>query len=286
MIKEFVIITGLSGAGKSNAMKIFEDMGYFCIDNLPAPLIPKFAELCQQSASKISKVALVIDVRGGLFLDELSSSLAELGEMGIYYRILFFEAADDVLINRFKEARRNHPLSANGTISQGLALEREVLQELRDKADKVIDTSRLRLQELRHILWEGWGDKSEQFSVSLVSFGFKHGIPLDLDLMMDVRFLPNPYYDPDLKDLTGRDEAVQRYVMDNEVSQEFLKRFADMMLFLLPKYIEEGKHHLAVGIGCTGGQHRSVTIAIKLGEILKEKGYIVGINHREIKGVK
>ena len=197
MIKELVIITGLSGAGKSNAMKIFEDMGYFCIDNLPAPLMPKFAELCQQSASKISKVALVIDVRGGLFLDELSSSLAELVEMGIYYRILFFEAADEVLINRFKEARRNHPLSATGTISEGLAREREVLKELRANADKVIDTSRLRLQELRHILWEEWGDKTEQFSVSLVSFGFKYGLPLDIDLLMDVRFLPNPYYDAD-----------------------------------------------------------------------------------------
>lgn len=286
MIKEMAIITGLSGAGKSNAMKIFEDMGYFCIDNLPAPLIPKFAELCQQSASKISKVALVIDVRGGLFLDDLSKSLAELADMGIYYRIVFFEASDDVLINRFKETRRNHPLAATGTISEGLALERQVLKEIRAKADQVIDTSRLRLQELRHILWEEWGDKTEQFSVSLVSFGFKYGIPLDLDLLMDVRFLPNPYYEPELKELTGYDEAVQKYVMNGELSQEFLRRLADMLLFLLPNYIKEGKHHLAVGIGCTGGQHRSVTIAIKLGEILKENGYTVNINHRELKGVK
>jgi len=286
MIQELVIITGLSGAGKSNAMKIFEDMGYFCIDNLPAPLMPKFAELCQQSAQNISKVALVIDVRGGLFLDDLSNSLAELMEMGIYYRIIFLEASDEVLINRFKETRRSHPLAPNGTVSEGLALERKVLGEIRGQADKIIDTSRLRLQELKHMLWEQWGDKTEPFSVSLVTFGYKYGIPRDVDLLMDVRFLPNPYYDVNLKDLTGYDEAVQKYVMDSEVSKEFLQKFVQMMLFLLPNYIAEGKHNLAIGIGCTGGQHRSVSIAIKLGEILKENGYAVSINHRELKGVK
>ena len=286
MIKEMAIITGLSGAGKNNAVKIFEDMGFFCIDNLPAPLIPKFAELCQKSDENITKVALVIDVRGGLFLDDLSSSLAELTEMGIYYRILFLEASDEVLINRFKETRRAHPLAAGGTISEGLDLERKILREIRGKADKIIDTSRLRLQELRHILWEEWGDKLEPFTVSLVSFGYKYGVPSDLDLLMDVRFLPNPYYEPELKELTGRDERVREYVMNSEVSREFLKRFADFLLFLLPEYIKEGKHHLAVGIGCTGGQHRSVTIALKMADILKDAGYAVNVNHRELKGVK
>ncbi len=286
MIKEMAIITGLSGAGKSNAVKIFEDMGFFCIDNLPAPLIPIFAELCQKSDENITKVALVIDVRGGLFLDDLSSSLAELTEMGIYYRILFLEASDEVLINRFKETRRTHPLSSGGTISEGLDLERRVLREIRGRADKIIDTSRMRLQELRHILWEEWGDELESFTVSLVSFGYKYGVPTDLDLLMDVRFLPNPYYEPDLKELTGRDASVREYVMNSEVSREFLKRFSDFLLFLLPEYIKEGKHHLAVGIGCTGGQHRSVTIALKLADILKEAGYTVNINHRELKGVK
>lgn len=196
-------------------------------------------------------------------MDDLSSSLAELTEMGIYYRILFLEASDEVLINRFKETRRAHPLAAGGTISEGLDLERKILREIRGKADKIIDTSRLRLQELRHILWEEWGDKLEPFTVSLVSFGYKYGVPSDLDLLMDVRFLPNPYYEPELKELTGRDERVREYVMNSEVSREFLKRFADFLLFLLPEYIKEGKHHLAVGIGCTGGQHRSVTIALK-----------------------
>lgn len=286
MIKEMAIITGLSGAGKSNVMKIFEDMGFFCIDNLPAPLIPKFAELCQKSKGNISKVALVIDVRGGLFLDDLSSSLAELTEMGIYYRILFLEASDEVLINRFKETRRSHPLASGGTISEGLALERKVLREIRGKADKVIDTSRLRIQELRHILWMEWGDELEPFGVSLVSFGYKYGVPTDLDLLMDVRFLPNPYYEPELKELTGYDERVQNYVMSSPLSQEFLQRFADFVLFLLPEYIKEGKHHLTIGIGCTGGQHRSVTIVLKLAEILKNAGYTVNCNHHELKGVK
>ena len=208
----FVIITGLSGAGKSNAVKVFEDLGYFCIDNLPAPLIPKFAELCLQSAGKVSKIALVIDIRGDLFLDELNQNLNELSSMNIPYQILFLEASDEVLIQRFKETRRNHPLSPQGTISEGILLERQKLSELRGRAHKIIDTSRLKASELRSELRSQWADISNELSVSIITFGYKHGIPIDTDLLMDVRFIPNPFYIPELRPLTGRDPAVAPFL--------------------------------------------------------------------------
>lgn len=277
----FVIITGLSGAGKSNAIKVFEDMGYFCVDNLPAPLIPKFAELCLQSDGKVSKIALVIDIRGDLFLDDLNHNLDELHNMDIPYQILFLEASDDVLIQRFKETRRNHPLSPQGTISEGIRLERQKLSELRGRADKIIDTSRLKASELRSELRSQWAEFSDKLSISIITFGYKHGIPIDTDLLMDVRFIPNPFYIPELRPLTGRDPAVQEYVFHSAECQEFLKKFTDLLKFLLPNYIKEGKTHLTIGIGCTGGQHRSIALGIKIGQMLEQEGYPVNVKHRD-----
>ena len=277
----FVIITGLSGAGKSNAVKVFEDMGYFCVDNLPAPLIPKFAELCVQSDGKVSKIALVIDIRGDLFLDELNHNLDELRTMNIDYQILFLEASDDVLIQRFKETRRNHPLSPQGTISEGIRLERQKLSELRGRADKIIDTSRLKASELRAELRQQWAEFSDKLSVSIITFGYKHGIPIDTDLLMDVRIIPNPFYIPELRPLTGRDPAVQEYVFHSAECQEFLQKFTDLLKFLLPNYSKEGKTHLTIGIGCTGGQHRSIALGIKIGQILTDEGYTVNVKHRD-----
>lgn len=278
---EFVIITGLSGAGKSQAVKVFEDMGYFCVDNLPAPLIPKFAELCQQSEGKVQSVALVIDIRGDLFLDDLNSSLAELRVMDIEYQILFLEASDEVLISRFKESRRNHPLSPDGTISSGIELEREKLSNLRGKANKIIDTSRLKVNELREELRQQWSPDHVHMTVTILSFGYKHGIPMDTDLLMDVRFIPNPYYIPEMRPMTGRDQPVRDYVLGSKESQVFLEKFSSLLLFLLPNYIKEGKTHLTLGIGCTGGQHRSVALAIRMGEIMMEHGYNVVVKHRD-----
>ena len=277
----FVIITGLSGAGKSNAVKVFEDMGYFCVDNLPAPLIPKFAELCRQAGGKVSKIALVIDIRGDLFLDDLNHNLNELKRMEIPYQILFLEASEDVLIQRFKETRRNHPLSPQGTISEGIRLERQKLSELRGRADKIIDTSRLKASELRKELRAQWAEVSDALSISILTFGYKHGIPMDTDLLMDVRFIPNPYYIPELRALTGRDPAVQQYVFRSEECQTFLEKFIDLLNFLLPNYSKEGKTHLTIGIGCTGGQHRSIALGIKIGQILHDEGYSVNVKHRD-----
>lgn len=277
----FVIITGLSGAGKSNAVKVFEDMGYFCVDNLPAPLIPKFAELCLQSDGKVNKIALVIDIRGDLFLDDLNHNLDELRNMDIPYQILFLEASDDILIQRFKETRRNHPLSPQGTISEGIRLERQKLSELRGRADKIIDTSRLKASELRSELRAQWAELSDRLSVSIITFGYKHGIPIDTDLLMDVRFIPNPFYIPELRPLTGRDPAVQDYVFRSKECQEFLQKYTDLLKFLLPNYIKEGKTHLTIGIGCTGGQHRSIALGIKIGQLLEQEGYTVNVKHRD-----
>lgn len=277
----FVIITGLSGAGKSNAIKVFEDMGYFCVDNLPAPLIPKFAELCLQSAGKVDKMALVIDIRGDLFLNDLNRNLDELRKMEIPYQILFLEASDEVLIQRFKETRRNHPLSPQGTVSDGITKEREKLSELRGRADKIMDTSRMKVSEFRTELRSQWEGISDKLSISIITFGYKHGVPIDTDLLVDVRFMPNPYYIPELRPLTGRDPAVQDYVYESGECQEFIQKYMDLLHFLLPNYIKEGKTHLTIGIGCTGGQHRSIAIGIKIGQILQEDGYPVNLRHRD-----
>ncbi|GAB6084953.1 RNase adapter RapZ [Alkaliphilus crotonatoxidans] len=279
----FVIITGLSGAGKSQAVKYMEDFGYFCVDNLPPGLIHKFVDLCQQTKGKIDKIALVTDIRGGMFFDDLFASLEELEELGYPYEILFLEAKDEVLVKRFKETRRNHPLAASGSILEGIQLEREKLKELKKKATHIVNTTKLipaqLREELKNIYLEG--NESNNLIITILSFGFKHGIPLDADLVFDVRFLPNPYYIEEIRDFTGNDQVIREYVMNSPVSVAFSQKLFDMVDFLIPHYIKEGKNQLVIAIGCTGGRHRSVTIANVLNEQLKEKCYRVIMNHRD-----
>ncbi len=281
---KFVIISGLSGAGKSQAVKYMEDFGYYCVDNLPPSLIPKFMDLCYYSNAKIERIALVIDIRGGLFFDDLFDSLDAMNKMKLDYEILFLDASDEVLIKRFKETRREHPLSENGSIKEGIVKEREKLSNLREVATNIIDTTNIRTaelrEELRNIFIEG--NKSDSLMISILAFGFKHGMPLDADLVFDVRFLPNPFYIDDLKNLTGKDEVVRNYVMDSKYSKEFIEKLFDLIDFLIPAYIKEGKNRLVVAVGCTGGKHRSVTISYLLNQFLKEKGYRARVKNRDI----
>ncbi|SCZ05213.1 RNase adapter RapZ [Alkaliphilus peptidifermentans] len=278
-----VIITGLSGAGKSQAVKYMEDFGYYCIDNLPPVLIPKFMELCHQTHGKIEKVALVIDIRGGLFFDDLYEGLDNLEELGYQYEILFLDASDDILVKRFKETRRSHPMSVDGSIGEGISKEREKLKKFKKMASHIIDTTKLipaqLKEELKNIYLEG--KESSNLMISIVSFGFKHGIPLDADLVFDVRFLPNPYYIDELRDYTGNDESVRDYVMNSPVSVAFGEKLLDLISFLIPQYIKEGKNQLVIAIGCTGGRHRSVTISHLLFNQLKENDNRVILNHRD-----
>ncbi|MGV8145527.1 MAG: RNase adapter RapZ [Alkaliphilus sp.] len=281
---KFVIISGLSGAGKSQTVKHMEDFGYYCVDNLPPSLIPKFMDLCYYSNSEIDKIALVIDIRGGLFFDDLFDSLDAMKKKKMDYEILFLDASDEVLIKRFKETRREHPLSKNGSIKEGITKEREKLSNLREIATNIIDTTNIRTaqlrEELRNIFVEG--NKTDSLMISILAFGFKHGIPLDADLVFDVRFLPNPFYVAELKELSGKDEVVRNYVMDSAYSKEFTKKLIDLVVFLMPAYIKEGKNRLVIAIGCTGGRHRSVTISHLLHEHLKEQKYRVRMSNRDI----
>ncbi len=285
MDMEFLIITGLSGAGKSQAMKAMEDINYYCMDNLPPQLLPGFAELCYESKRNIKKVAVVVDIRGGKFFDALFNSLEKLSEKGLKYRILFLDASDIVLIKRYKELRRPHPLSVNGRLIDGINKERELLEEVKSKADYIIDTSNFTIgmlkEEIRKIFVEG--EESRKLTISVVSFGFKYGILLDGDLIFDVRFLPNPYYIEELKDYTGNDENVREYVLKWEQTKTFIHKLIDMLNFLIPYYIKEGKTQLVIGIGCTGGKHRSVAIANFIQEILSKEGNRVILSHRDSK---
>jgi len=280
----FVIITGLSGAGKSQAVHCMEDLGFFCIDNMPPALIPKFAEICFQSQGKIEKVALVIDIRGGDLFHELFKELDALKQAGYTYEILFLEASDEVLIKRYKESRRKHPLSQGRRIGEAVKAEREMLQKVRDIADHVIDTSNLLPRQLKEQIINIYveGKKYEGMVINIISFGFKYGIPLDSDLVLDVRFLPNPYYISSLREHTGKEEEVRDYVLKWPQTREFLQRFHDMIEFLIPHYIKEGKSQLVISIGCTGGKHRSVTIAETLYNMLKDTHHLVLIDHRDI----
>lgn len=280
----FVIITGLSGAGKSQAMQSFEDLGYFCIDNLPPMLIPKFAELAIQSAGKINRIALVSDIRGGDFFASLQEALEHLEAIGLAYEIIFLEASDDVLIRRFKETRRRHPLATLGSIVEGIKEERRLLAQIRIRADKLIDTSLLSPQQLKEEIKTLYAPDSEyeNILITLVAFGFKHGIPLDADLVFDVRFLPNPHYIEHLRPLTGNDELVKNYVWKWDITYQFFQKLVDMIQFLIPCYIKEGKPQLVIAIGCTGGRHRSVSLVNELGKILKGKNYSVVKEYRDI----
>jgi UPF0042 nucleotide-binding protein len=283
-LPRLVIVTGLSGAGKTQVLRHLEDLGFFCVDNLPPALIPKFTDLCIQTNS-IDRLALVVDIRGGIFFDDLFEVLNELKQKGAYqYEILFLEASDECLVRRFKESRRSHPLSEHGEILRCIQEERACLQELRGHANKVIDTSELTNTQLKVGVSELFSSRVDlpQFRVSIISFGYKYGIPLDSDLVFDVRFLPNPYYVPELQLLTGNEEVVEKYVSGSAVTDEFMKKFLVLIDFLVPEYIKEGKSILTIAVGCTGGRHRSVAVANNLERHLKEKNYRVSIRHRDI----
>ena len=281
----FVIVTGMSGAGKSTALKRLEDMGYFCVDNLPISLISKFAEMAYTPGSEIQRVALGVDIRSGRALDALEDVLECMSAASQKYEILYLEAADSVLVKRFKETRRSHPLAQGGRVDKGITEERERLAFLKRHADYIIDTSKLLTRELNWELEKIFveGREFKSLVVTVLSFGFKYGIPADADLVFDVRFLPNPYYVDQLKALTGNDKPVQDYVMGFEVSHVFLDKLADMIQFLLPNYVQEGKNQLIIGIGCTGGKHRSVTLANRLFDLLSlQNDYGIRIEHRDI----
>ncbi len=282
----FIIVTGLSGAGKSEATNALEDMGYFCVDNLPPKLIKKFAEVCKQSKGSIDKVALVMDIRGGIFFDDLFESLSELSREQFRYEILFLDTSDEVLVKRFKEKRRSHPLAPGGRVITGIELERQKLREVKDKADVIIDTSKYAIKDLREEMARKFGDKEmpeKQMAITILSFGFKYGIPVDSDLVFDVRFIPNPFYIPELKPFSGNDEPVKNYVMDQIETQTFLEKANDMFEFLIPNYQKEGKRQLIISIGCTGGRHRSVAIANSIYETLHSNNHDVYVEHRDIK---
>ena len=278
---ELVIITGMSGSGKASVLKAFEDLGYYCVDNLPVGLIPRFAELVGQS-SEIERTALVVDVREGVQLGELPSIVESVRHI-LPTRMLFLEAADAVLLRRFSETRRPHPLGTGATVKSSLATERRRLLPIRAVADMVIDTSKFNVHELRSYITERFQKKESERSilVSCVSFGFRHGVPEDADLVFDVRFLPNPHFVPEFRPLTGRHPKVAKYIRSFPQTKEFLQRISDLLIYLLPHYIHEGKSYLTIAIGCTGGQHRSVMISEELGKRLHKAGYRVKVTHRD-----
>jgi UPF0042 nucleotide-binding protein len=283
-LAELVIITGMSGAGKTIAVQSLEDLGFFCVDNLPPVLIPKFAELIEQSSGKIGKVALVIDLRGREFFTALSESLAYLQQQHtVHYEILFLDARDSVLVQRYKESRRRHPLAADGLPLEGIASERKLLEELKGRATQVIDTSEIKPAKLKELITERFHSRTTgTMTINITSFGFKYGIPIDADLIYDVRFLPNPHYIDHLRPLTGMNEEVYEYVMKWPETKIFLTKLLDMLAFLIPQYAKEGKSQVVVGIGCTGGKHRSVTIAEYLGKMLAiDDNERIRVSHRD-----
>ena len=284
---KFIIITGMSGAGKSQVVKALEDLGCYCVDNMPAELIPKFAEIYHRSAKPQDMAALVCDIRGGDLFRELDANLDQLSELGYDYEILFLEASEEVLLKRYKETRREHPLSIGGRIMDGVRRERTLLNDIRKRATHIVDTSGMSTAQLKaHIASIYGGARDFSMTIHVVSFGFKYGIPLDADLVFDVRFLPNPFYIPELREHTGLETCVRDYVMDYAQSREFVKKLVDMMEYLIPHYEKEGKAQLVIGIGCTGGHHRSVTIAEELHKQLLRSGHHVLASHRDIqKGI-
>lgn len=280
-----VIVTGMSGAGKATALNILEDAGYFCVDNLPVSFVDKFAELTASGNGEITKLALGIDIRSGKSLSQFQQVLEHMAVQGIQYEILFLDAGDDVLVKRYKETRRIHPLAESGRIEQGIMLERERLVFLKKQADYIIDTSKLLVRELKQELDKIFVQNLEfkNLIITVLSFGFKYGIPTDADLVFDVRFLPNPYYYEELRKFTGNDKEIQDFVMGYEMAHIFLDKLDDMIRFLIPNYVQEGKNQLVIAVGCTGGKHRSVTLANQLYERLCDQSdYGVKLEHRDI----
>ena len=278
---ELVVITGMSGAGKTVAMQSFEDMGYFCVDNMPPSLLPKFWELVKESG-KITKIALVIDLRSRAFFDEIMTSISGLDNTSfITTKILFLEASDDALVSRYKETRRTHPLAGDGRVYDGIVAERRLLQDIKVRAQKVIDTTTLSPRKLREEIMHTFSNgDTDIFTIQVVSFGFKYGIPIDADIVMDVRFLPNPHYIEELRPLTGQDHAVYDYVMSQPETKTFYHKFMELLDFVIPGYKKEGKSSVTIAIGCTGGQHRSVAFAKRIAEDLA-KNWPVNESHRD-----
>ncbi len=280
-----VVVTGLSGAGKTNAMDWFEDRGFYCVDNMPPALIANFIELTKSSKKQIEKAAFVFDARGGAYFSDVKEYINLLkSDENIDCRILFIEASERTLIKRFNETRRAHPLATGSTTKEVIAAEREELKEIRDLSDYIIDTTNLKVAELKQeiskIFEEGSGKSS--FLINIKSFGYKRGIPIEADLVLDMRFIPNPYYLPSLKRLTGNNKKVSSYVLRQKVTQDFIKAELEMLEMLIPAYIKEGKYHLNIAFGCTGGQHRSVATADEVAKELRAKGYRVTLEHRDI----
>jgi RNase adapter protein RapZ len=283
MSLDLTIITGMSGAGRSEAAHVLEDLGYFVIDNLPPMLIGKVAELARGTEKPI-RYALVVDVRSGDFLHDLSSAIEELRRMGAHTRVLFLDASTDVLVRRYEASRRRHPLSDTDRVSDGIGRERALLEPLKGEADLIVDTSSLNVHELRDRLRELFADQvgDGKLQVNVVSFGYKHGLPIDVDLVFDCRFLPNPHWVDDLRPLTGLDASVRDYVLSRPETQPFLTQLDHLLELTLPGYEREGKAYLSIGIGCTGGRHRSVVVAEQLGERLRRHGYRAAVHHRDV----
>ncbi len=282
---DLIVITGMSGAGRTEAMHTFEDIGYFCIDNLPPSLIMNLVSLAGLNNDSMRKLAVVCDLRSKELFPELIHELAKLKEMGLSYSMLFLDSTDEALLNRFKATRRRHPLCSNGmTIISGIKKERDLLSDAKRMADYVLDTSRIKPQQMREKIRSLFTTESAQegLGVSVYSFGFKHGAPTDADIVIDVRFLPNPFYEPELREKTGMDKEVQDYVLDKPETQEFLKCWFSLLDCVMPGYVNEGKQYLSIAVGCTGGQHRSVTLANATGQYLSQAGYSVNTTHRDL----
>ena len=278
---EFIIITGLSGAGRSQTGATFEDLGWFVIDNMPTALITKVAELVGSPGSERERVALVVG-RSGDQLEELTGAIAQLRSAGNRVRVLFLEASDEVLVRRFEGTRRRHPLNAIEGVVESIAMERELLRPIRESADVILDTSELNVHELRARLVEKFTHSTQTMQIQVISFGFKHGVPLDVDTVFDCRFLPNPHWVDELRPLTGLDEPVRRFVLDQPATGEFLNRVDDLLAVVLPAYVKEGKSYLTIGIGCTGGRHRSVVLANELVARIQSHGFAPLVHHRDI----
>ena len=282
--RRLVVITGLSGSGKASALKAFEDLGYYCVDNLPIGLIPNFADMCAVPGSHIPRSAVVVDIREGESLSQLPVAYQRLTRDGLKVALVFLEASDEALIQRFEETRRPHPLGRDLPVREGIRLERSLLKPMRKLADTVIDTSRMNVHELRQLIQDRFGGrKHKTMLISVLSFGFKHGVPQDADLLFDVRFLPNPNFVAGLREKNGQDPEVREYVESQTLTTEFISRLTDLLLFLLPQYVREGKSYLTIAIGCTGGRHRSVAIAEHISGLLEEEGYKVKLSHRDLR---
>jgi UPF0042 nucleotide-binding protein len=280
----FVILSGLSGAGKTQALDVFEDAGYFCIDNLPPQLVPTLVDLLRREGSKVDRMAVVCDARGGEYFGQLGTMLDGLRERDVGYRLVFLEASEEALVRRFKETRRRHPLSGDGSLLDAIRAERSLLAGLREQANLIIDTADLSIQQLRAMLTDQLISEGRRAAIvfAFVSFGYKYGIPIDADLLFDVRFLPNPYWEQELRPLSGLEPAVRDYVLESPGAREYFDRLLPLLDFLFPRYAAEGKAHLTIGIGCTGGKHRSVTIAGYLGQHYRLQGSYTIVRHRDL----